>query len=89
MNATETIQSKHSFERDAIRHGVVIQGYRADNGVYKSREFREDLEKFGQPIQFCGVGSHHQNGVAERGIRTVSDAARAILLHAMIHWPEH
>ena len=89
LNAGETIKAKHSFERDAIRHGVIIRGYRADNGTYRSKEFREDIAKFGQTLQFCGVGAHHQNGIAERGIRTVSTAARAMLLHSMIHWPEH
>ena len=89
LNAEETIRSKHSFEREAIRHGVPVLGYRADNGIYRSEKFRGDLKHFGQTIQFCGVGAHHHNGVAERGIRTVSTAARAIMLHAMIHWPEH
>ena len=89
LNAEETIRSKHSFERDAIRHGVPILGYRADNGIYRSAKFREDLNKFGQTIQFCGVGAHHHNGMAERGIRTISTAARAMLIHAMIHWPDN
>ncbi len=88
LNATATIQSKHSFERSAIRHGVAIRAYRGDNGVYRSKEFRNDLNQFGQNLDLCGVGAHHQNGVAERAIRTVSTAARAMMLHAMIHWPE-
>ena len=89
LNAAETLIGKHEFERNAIRNGVAILGYRADNGVYKSEEFRNDLKKFGQTIQFCGVGAHHHNGVAERGIRTVSTSARAIMIHAMLHWPAH
>ena len=88
LGAASTVQAKHSFERDAIRHGVTIQGYRGDNGVYKSDAFREDLKRFNQTLDLCGVGAHHQNGVAERAIRTVSSAARAMMLHAMIHWPE-
>ena len=74
LNAEETIRSKHEFERDAIRHGVPILGYRADNGIYRSEKFRDDLKQFGQTIQYCGVGAHHHNGVAERGIRTISTA---------------
>ena len=89
LNAKETLIGKHNFERNAIRNGVTILGYRADNGIYKADEFRDDLKKFGQSIQFCGVGAHHHNGVAERGIRTVSTSARAIMIHALIHWPEH
>ena len=89
LNAAETLIGKHAFERNAIRGGVAILGYRADNGIYKSEEFRADLKKFGQTIQFCGVGAHHHNGVAERGICTVSTSARAIMIHALLHWPDH
>jgi hypothetical protein len=41
-----------------------------------------------QEIDFSGVGAHHQNGVAERGIRTVTEWSRTMLLHAMLHWPD-
>ena len=88
LGAAETIRAKNKMEREAIRHGIAILGYRADNGVYKSKEFNDDLKKFNQTIIFSGVGAHHHNGIAERGIRTISTAARAILIHAMIHWPD-
>jgi len=88
LGAAETICAKNKMEREAIRHGIPILGYRADNGVYKSKDFNDDLKKFNQTIIFSGVGAHHHNGIAERGIRTISTAARAILIHAMIHWPD-
>ena len=68
-------------------HGHDVQHYLGDNGVYKAKEFQEELKKSGQTMEFCGVGAHHQNGVAERAIRTVSEAARTMMLHASIHWP--
>jgi hypothetical protein len=34
------------------------------------------------------VRAHHQNGISERAIHTVSESARAMLLHAAIHWPK-
>ena len=37
-------------------------------------------------MEFSGVGSHHQNGIAERVIKTVTGLARAMLLHAIIMW---
>ena len=37
-------------------------------------------------MEFCGVGAHHQNGVAKRALRTVSEAARTMMMHASIHW---
>ena len=38
--------------------------------------------------KYCGVGAHHHNGITEHTIRSISDCARTMLLHAMIHWPE-
>jgi hypothetical protein len=39
-------------------------------------------------MSFSGPGAHHQNGIAERGIGTVSKLARANLIHLMVHWPQ-
>ena len=88
LGAPETVRAKTRFEREALRHGIVIRGYRGDNGVYKSALFKKSCEDLHQSLEFCGVGAHHHNGVAERGIRTVSTCARTMLLHAMLHWPE-
>ena len=88
LGAPETVRSKLRFEREALRHGVVIRGYHGDNGVYKSSLFKKSCESMNQTLDFCGVGAHHHNGVAERGIRTISTCARTMLLHSMIHWPE-
>ena len=48
-----------------------IKSYRGDNGVYKTAEFRAELRNNDQHITYCGAGTHHQNGVAERYIRTM------------------
>jgi hypothetical protein len=85
LGASETIRAKHTFEREASRYGIPILGYRADNGVYKSKEFNEDLNEMKQTIQFCGVGAHHHNGIAERAIRTVTTCARTMMIHAILH----
>jgi hypothetical protein len=34
------------------------------------------------------MGAHHQNGVAERAIQTVTWWARAMLLHSILMWPD-
>ena len=88
LNAMETIRGKHLFEREAGTCGVQIRNYRGDNGVYKSTEFVKDLNQRNQTIRYCGVGAHHSNGIAERAIRTISESARSMILHAAIHWPE-
>ena len=88
LNAAETLRGKHRMEREALRHGIQVLAYRADNGIYKSKAFLDDLQKQGQTINFSGVGAHHHNGIAERTIRTISDCTRAILLHSAIYWPD-
>jgi Reverse transcriptase (RNA-dependent DNA polymerase) len=88
LRANETVQSKRAFEREAKLCGVRIQTYHADNGIFKSQEFTSDLLRLDQTITLSAVGAHHQNGVAERAIRTVTERARAMLHHAMLHWPD-
>ena len=88
LNAAETIRGKHKFEREMRIFGNKVHLYRGDNGIFQSREYKEDLKQLNQQMVYSGVGAHHQNGVAERAIRTVSDAARAMLIHSAIHWPE-
>ena len=87
LRASETIYNKRKFERTLNNFGHTVNSYLGDNGVYKSNEFQDELKQRGQTMEFCGVGAHHQNGVAERAIRTVSESARTMMLHASIHWP--
>ena len=74
------------MEMDAYKDKVKIKAFHDDNGVFKAQKFRINLEKLKQNITFCGVGAHHQNGIAERNIRTIIEKARTILLHAHAHW---
>ena len=41
-----------------------------------------------QTSQFAGAGSHHQNGRAEQGIRTIMAMAQTMMLHCAIHWAD-
>ena len=86
--AEETIQGKLAFEDMALRHGVTIKGYHADNGIFKARKWVEACRSKQQILTFAGVNAHHQNGVAERRIRTLQEMARAMLIHAHKRWPE-
>ena len=71
LNSTGTIQSKVTFEREAWSAGVSINDYLSDNGIYTCVKFTRELAKHGHGLKKSGVGAHHQNGVAERAIKTV------------------
>ena len=88
LNANETIKGKREFERELAQYGRKVKQYRGDNGIYRSKEFLDELSIRDQTIEFCGVGAHHQNGVAERAIQTISYSARTMMLFAAMHWPD-
>ncbi len=71
----ETVEAKEAFERFASTHGVTIEHYHADNGRFADNLFREAVQQSGQSITYCGVGAHHQNGIAERRICDLTEHA--------------
>jgi hypothetical protein len=82
------VVSKKVLETLAKSFGVMIEGYHADNVPFNSVEFRTDLSSKNQTLVFSGVRVHHQNGVAERAIKTITSLARAMMLHMVFHWPK-
>jgi hypothetical protein len=84
----ELIRSKCEVETFASKYGVTIKHIWADNGVYAAQLFQEHCNQNRQPLTFCAVGAHWQNGIAERFIGSITQQARMILLHAMTRWPQ-
>jgi hypothetical protein len=78
----DTIEAKRRFEQFCLEHGVKVKHYHADNGIFASKGFRNEIACCGQTLSFCGVGAHHQNGVAERRIQDLANSARSSLAHA-------
>jgi hypothetical protein len=68
--------------------GIRVDNFHADNGVFASAAFEEELRTREQDLRLSGVGAHHQNGRAERAIQTVVWAARSMMIHAHIMWPD-
>ena len=84
----ETVEGKKAFESMARRHGIRVENYHADNGIFKAHEWTEACKKEGQGLTFAGVNAHHQNGVAERRIKELQEMARTMLIHANKRWPD-
>jgi hypothetical protein len=50
----------------------------------------EMIELFSnQTITFCGVGSHHEHGIAERKIKDITLGGQTLLLHAKCMFPKY
>ena len=87
LQASDTLVAKRLLERNARAVGISISRYHADNGVFASEEFKADCELKNQRLTFSASNSHHQNGVAERYIGTISRMARSMLIHSALLWP--
>ena len=72
----------------ANSHGVKIKSFYADNVIYTEKAFTNEVANCGQTIYFCGVGTHHQNGVAENHIGRLTQGFRTNLLHTQRRWSE-
>jgi len=86
-SAGEAVMAKLDFEKFARRFNVTIEGYHTDNHPFTSKEFRAAIDEAGQDLTNCGVGAHHQNGIVEAKIGSMTRWARTMLLHAMNMWP--
>ena len=88
LNCGETIWGEREYERQLRDHAVNVKHYLVDSGVYKAKDFQNELKREEQIISMCDVGAHHQNATAERAIRAISEAVRSTTIHAAIHWPQ-
>ena len=59
LNAAETIRGKHKFEREMRRFGNKVHLCRGDNGIFQSREYKDDLKQLNPQMIYSGVGAHH------------------------------
>jgi hypothetical protein len=88
FSAVESIRAKQVFEQNALQYGVIIESYLTDSGAFKANAFVKHIREHEQLIRYCGANAHHKNGVAERGVQSVSNMARALMLHASSHWKD-
>ena len=69
-------------------HRVSVTSLHADNRINAEKVFRDEVTKSNQTITFCGVGTHHQNGVLDNHIGRMTRGARTNLLHAQRRWSD-
>jgi hypothetical protein len=89
LTLSETLLAKHAYEHFLASLGIESKGYHTDNGCFANKGFRDDCTFSNQTITFCGVGSHHQNGIAERKIKDITLGGQTLLLHAKRMFPEY
>ena len=87
--AAETIRSAIRLEAMARDEGFRIKSYHSDNGIFASPDFKHHCSLQNQKYNFGAVGAKHQNGIAERNIKTVAQWARANMLHLATLWPQY
>ncbi len=85
----ESLLAKHAYECFLSSIGVTAKAYHANNECFADKGFKDDCAASKQSITFCGVGSHHQNGIAERKIKELTLGDWTLLLHAKRMLPEY
>jgi hypothetical protein len=88
FSAVETIRAKQSYERMCLDNGIFVKYYLTDSGAFKSNKFVKHIHETHQLMRLCGTNAHHQNGVAERAIQTISNMDRSMILHTSMHWKD-
>eukprot|EP00957_Ditylum_brightwellii_P174960 13321662-Ditylum_brightwellii.AAC.1 len=83
---TETVSTKDANKRVMFAYGHGVDSYYEDNSRFDSKEFQDSCKLAQQTFSYCGVGAHHQNGIAENMNKCLSHSARTSLLHAIRKW---
>jgi hypothetical protein len=79
FSVVETIRAKQNFEHHFMDHGVVVQDYLNVNGKFKANTFVAHINESQQLLRVCVTNVHHQNGVPEQAIQSMSNMARATI----------
>ncbi len=82
QTAESALKAKYQFEHLAGTRDIPIKHYHADNKIFTDSLFHEDCMNALQRLSLCAVGAHHQNGIVERAIKTLTLISRMLLLYA-------
>ena len=59
VSGSKIIKAKQNLEKLVLDHGVIVENYLADNGVFKDNTCVGHLREHNQQIQYCGFNVHH------------------------------
>ena len=71
--ADEVVEANEDFEAYGESRGVDTKQYHAENILFRSAICMNQCSDIHQGLTFSGVNFHHQNGIAERRIRSLQD----------------
>jgi hypothetical protein len=71
-----------------LDNGIFLQDYLNDSSDFKGNSFMKNIHENPQLMKLCVTNVHHQNGVAEIAIQTISNMSRSMILHASMHWKD-
>ena len=81
-NGDESVEAKESFEAYTEYHGVEIKHYHYVKRMLRSSQWMKHCKYMYQVLNFSIFIAHHQNGRAERRIRSLHDLARCHMIHS-------
>ena len=69
-NPLKTLEAKKSFQQHSMDRGVVIKAYHADNGIFRSNDWKKAYRNERQQLTFSGVNTHFTNRPRENTQRS-------------------
>ena len=66
FSGSETIRTKQNAEKLALEHGVIVDSYQTNTGVFNSNAFVSRIMEHNQKLSYYRVNVYHKNGAAER-----------------------
>eukprot|EP00957_Ditylum_brightwellii_P007745 586003-Ditylum_brightwellii.AAC.1 len=82
----QTAAAKLAYERVLREYGHTVESYHGDNSRFDSEDSINSCRAAQQSYSYCGIGTCHQNGIAENMNKRLTHSARTILLHPKRKW---
>ena len=90
VSVEDILEVKHAFERMAASHGIIINQYHADNGIFRVNSWVQYYQECDKPhlASYTWVDAQPTNGLSEIRIRDIQENGRAMMLYTQQKFPE-